>query len=60
MSYALYKGEEILGVGTIYELASMLNVQIRTIQYYGTNAYKKKLAKRKSRNVRILIPIDEE
>ena len=31
MIYALYKGDEILGVGTIYELASMFNVQLRTI-----------------------------
>lgn len=58
MIYALYKGDEILGVGTIYELASMFNVQLRTIQYYRTEAYKKKLAKRKTKSANILVEID--
>ena len=44
--YALYKGEQMLSTGTIYEIAKELNVKVRTIKYYGTNAYKRKLEKR--------------
>lgn len=58
--YALYKGEECLGIGTIPQLAKQFNVKLRTIQFYGTNAYKRKLEKRKkSNNAKILIDLDE-
>ncbi|HBL05804.1 MAG TPA: hypothetical protein DDZ33_02455 [Clostridium sp.] len=58
--YALYKGEEILGIGTIKEIAEELNVLPTTIKYYGTNAYRNKLAKRKkSKNIRELVLLDE-
>lgn len=58
--YALYKGEECLGIGTIYQLAKKFNVNPRTIKFYGTDAYKRKLEKRKSsRNAKILIDLDE-
>lgn len=57
--YALYKGEELLSIGTIYQIAQELKVQVRTIKYYGTNAYKRKLEKRKNdKNSRILIKLD--
>ena len=45
--YALYKGEQMLSTGTIYEIAKELGVEVRTIKYYGTNAYKRKLEKKK-------------
>ena len=48
--YAFYKGEEILGIGTIKEIAEELNVLPSTIKYYGTNAYRNKLAE--GRNLR--------
>lgn len=57
--YALYKGEKCLGIGTIYELAKQFKVQVKTIQYYGTGAYKRRLGKRKnSKNAKILINLD--
>ena len=34
--YALYKGEELLGMGTIRELAGRFNVKITTLYYYRT------------------------
>lgn len=56
MAYALYKGEEVLGIGTLPQLASKFNLKIQTLQYYGTNAYKRKLNKRKnSKNPKILV-----
>lgn len=58
--YALYKGEKCLGIGSIPQLAKQFNVQLRTIQYYGTNAYKRKLEKRKkSYDAKILIDLDD-
>lgn len=38
--YAFYKGEDILSIGTKKELAEALEVDIKTITYYVSNAYK--------------------
>lgn len=40
--YALYKGEECLAIGSIKEIAEQLKVQVRTIYFYTTKAYKKR------------------
>ncbi len=57
--YALYKGEKMLSMGTIFQIAQELNTNISTIRYYGTNTYKRRLAKRKkSNNSRILIEVE--
>ena len=58
--YALYKGEELLSMGTIFQIAQELKVQVRTIKYYGTDAYKRKLDRRKkSRNAKILVNLED-
>ena len=58
--YALYKGEQMLSTGTIYEIAKELNVEVRTIKFYASEAYKRKLSKRKnSRNARELVKLDD-
>lgn len=59
--YALYKGEELLSIGTIEEIAAELNTSPINIRYYKTNAYKRKLSKRKrDYGHRILILLDDE
>lgn len=60
--YALYKGDEILSMGTIHEIAKELGVKRDTIAYYKTQAYQNRLKRRNSLNgnVRILIPLDDE
>lgn len=40
MEYALYKGEELLLIGTIKEIAKSRGVKEDTIRYYGTPTYK--------------------
>ena len=55
--YALYKGEEILAMGTIFEIALEMGVTVETIKDYGCNSYKKRLAKRKKQPARILVEI---
>jgi len=38
--YALYKGETLIASGTSTEIAEELGLQPRTINYYGTPAYR--------------------
>lgn len=40
--YAMYKGEKCLAIGTSKEICKQMNINIKTFQYYRTNAYKKK------------------
>lgn len=59
--YAVYKGEELLVVGTVEECAEALGVQQRTILFYTYPTYQRRLKKRKaSDNVRHVIELTEE
>lgn len=49
--YALYKGDELLSVGTIKELAQQFGVGERTIHFYMTPTYKKRTSERKGRRL---------
>lgn len=51
--YALYKGEELLAIGTKREIAEQLGVSASTVGYYGTPVY----ARRTSENGRRLVEI---
>lgn len=46
--YALYKGEEFIEIGTLQELAELRGVQLKTIKFYLTPMYQKKIAERKN------------
>ena len=54
--YALYKGEECLGIGTLKELAEQLKVKCKTMYFYTTPTYKKRC--KKSKNRRELVRIE--
>lgn len=54
--YALYKGEECLAIGTIREIAKKMNVKERTIYFYTTPTYKKRVKAGKNR--RELVTLD--
>ncbi len=60
--YALYKGEQILAIGTIPYIARTLGVKRETVKYYRTQAYQNRLKRRNALNgnVRILVALDEE
>lgn len=47
--YALYKGEDCLGIGTLKELAEQLKVKYETMYFYTTPTYKKRCKKGKNR-----------
>ncbi|WP_192573905.1 hypothetical protein [Streptococcus salivarius] len=51
--YALYKGDELLAMGTKREIAKQLGVSARTVGYYGTPVY----ARRTSDNGRRLVKL---
>jgi hypothetical protein len=41
-TYALYKGDRLLGVGTLQELAERRGVKPETIYYYSMPAYRRR------------------
>lgn len=49
--YALYRGEKFLGIGTKKELAELLNVKVKTVSFYATPSYKKRINQNKSRRL---------
>ena len=57
-NYSLYKGEKELAFGTLKEIAKKMNVGIKTIYFYKTPTYAKRVKKGKNR--RVLICTDEE
>lgn len=46
--YAVYKGENLLCIGTVRECAESLGVLPATIKFYTTPTYQKRIDKRKS------------
>lgn len=53
--YALYKGEELLAIGTKKELAERFNVKEKTISFYMTPT---KLKRNKGNNCRVVVALD--
>lgn len=41
-TYALYKGNKLIGIGTAQELAELTGVSVSTIHYYNTPAYQRR------------------
>ena len=58
--YAIYKGENLLEIGTERQLAIELGVKIETIKFYRSPAYARRLAERKKRgeNCRVIVTLD--
>jgi len=56
--YALYKGEQLLIIGTIKEIAQNQNVKERTILYYQTPAYLRRNEKSYMKNYKVLVKLD--
>ncbi len=49
--YALYKGEELIAMGTKREIAEQLGVSASTIGYYGTPVYARRTSDTKGRRL---------
>lgn len=60
--YAMYKGEECLSIGTIYQIAKEFNIHVKSVQYYLTPSYKRKVQRRKHgkfENQRSLVKLED-
>ena len=51
--YALYKGDELLAIGTVREIADQIGVTEKTVFHYGTPTYKKRTSDNSRRLVRL-------
>lgn len=49
--YALYKGDELLDVGTLEYLSKKFNIKKRTLLFYQSLAYRKRTSERKGRRL---------
>lgn len=56
--YALYKGEKLLSIGTIREIAEETGLMTTTIAKLKKPSYKKTL--KENHNAKILIALDDE
>ena len=57
---AIYKGENLLCIGTVEDCAAELNIKRDTVLYYGTPSYEKRASKRKGGNFRELVILGDE
>lgn len=58
--YAIYRGEELLHIGTKGQLANILNVSVSTINFYATPFYRR-IAESGNMNKRLIaVAIDED
>lgn len=56
--YAVYKGDNLIAMGTRQEIADELNVKLETVTYWGTPTNIKRIAARKStRNAKVLVKL---
>ena len=55
-TYALYKGDELLGIGTILEIANKLGLKPCTVRFYSSPTYKKR---NRGDNHKILFKVEE-
>lgn len=59
MEYAVYKGDELLGIGTAKELAEKLKVKVETIKFYSTASYQKRI-KKENHNRLISVKLEDD
>lgn len=58
--FALYKGDEMLSVGTIKEIADEMGVREGTIRFYQHPTYQQRAKEPRNRRVLIKLEDDEE
>lgn len=49
--YALYKGEDIIAMGTKSEIAKQLGISVRSVTFYGTQSYAKRTSENNGRRL---------
>lgn len=56
--YALYRGDELLMMATVKEIAKEYGIKEDTVRSYGTPAYMRKIYKNYTNKVLILVPAE--
>ena len=56
--YALYKGDELLVIGTVNEIAEEMGIAVSTVYFYKSKAYQSR-SKKEYSNRRVLVPLDD-
>lgn len=57
--YALYKGDNLISTGTVFQIAQETNTKYETLMFYKTPTYMRRLEKRSfSRNAKVLVELD--
>ena len=49
--YALYKGDELLDIGTLNELSKQFGVKIKSLLFYQTPAYRKRTSEKRGKRL---------
>ena len=49
--YALYKGDELLGFGTLNELSKQFGIKIKSLLFYQTPSYHKRTSEKKGKRL---------
>ncbi|PKR86117.1 hypothetical protein [Heyndrickxia camelliae] len=58
MEYAVYKGEEIICIGTALECAKHMGIKVKSFRFYLTPSYQRRIEKRnKPRNYITVVEI---
>lgn len=57
--YAMYKGEELLAMGTSNEICEQMNISIKTFWFYRTKTYQNRYKDKKG-NRREIVRIDND
>ena len=59
--YTMYKGDEFLHVGTLEEIAKERGIKRDTVYFYTTQAYQRRLRKRKkAKNYITITPLEDD
>lgn len=58
--YAMYKGENLLSIGTAKEICEEMGISIQTFRFYRTKHYKKIVENSRLKNRRIVIRLGKD
>ena len=58
--YAMYKGENLVCMGTAQEICKLMGISYKTFQFYRTNYYKDIVNNSRLKNRRVIVRIDKE
>ena len=61
MDYALYRGDDLIIIGTLEDLAKEMGIKVASVKWYMSNSYQKRMDKMKNKdNAVIIFQIDDE